>query len=227
LPHFLSQPEGGVEAHETFRAVVLDKGPVVEKESMSTFRIPTGHWRDGMLDCFIYKAFRESNIILLYFCCPLIPLGQLMTRLNLNAIGKPASSQLRGYRCTRPFYVMIFVSVVSVCLFVNDHLLHDPSTKQPLWHALVAYTCLIFALIAHTRTRNLLRRKYKIGPNYGCLGDCCFAYWLGACSVFQMSSHTTDYRKRHKPRCCTETGLDDDVEPLVPYMTSSSSVQIV
>lgn len=227
-------PEGGVKVGETFRALVLRKGPLAKAELISesmaeygsSFDIPTGKWRDGICDCCTYGACHAQ--CWLAGCCSLLALGQLMTRLNLTPLGKPASSRLRGY--TSPCYVMTFLVAIYWFCFVVPYyatLIKDPSTKPSLWYNVVVISFLVFFFVAHTRTRNLLRRKYKIGNSYGCLGDCCCAYWCSPCSVCQMASHTADYRNRHKARCCTETGLDEDVEPLVPLVLTASAAHIV
>jgi Cys-rich protein (TIGR01571 family) len=219
---------------ETFRGLVLRKGPLAKaklisapmQEHSSSFDIPTGRWRDGICDCFTYGAFHAQ--CWLSCCCSLIALGQLMTRLNLNAIGKPASSRLRGY--TSPFYVMTFlVAIYWLCFVVPYYakLIQNPSSKPSPWYNVLMFSFFVYFVTAHTRTRNLVRRKFKIGKSFGCFGDCCCAFWCSACSVCQMASHTADYRNRHKARCCTETGLDEDVEPIAPLVLTASAAQIV
>ena len=223
---------------ETFRALVLRKGPVTKAELVSasfqgagnaSFHVPTGHWRDGICDCCSYGFCHEQ--FWLTFCCHFIALGQVMTRLNINALGKPSSTRLaRGW--TRPFYVMFILTIIywlfNIVYFTILGV--NPASQAPVWFHLYLYSFIIYFVYVHTRTRNLLRRKYKIGNSYGCLGDCCWAYWCAPCSICQMASHTVDYRGRHKSRCCTETGLDedlDDVEPLVPLELAVSSAHIV
>jgi Cys-rich protein (TIGR01571 family) len=234
MPHILSQPEGGVKVGESFRALVLRKGSSTKaeltsgsmQEHASSFDIPTGQWRDDICDCCTCGACHAQ--CWLSCCCALIALGQVMTRLNLNVLGKPANSRFRGW--TSPFYVMTFLVAVYWLFFVLPYyatLLKDPSTKPSLWYNLIVISFMIYFVTAHTRTRNLLRRKYKIGTGYGCLGDCCGACWCSSCSVCQMACHTADYRYRHKARCCTETGLDEDVEPLVPLALTASAAHIV
>jgi Cys-rich protein (TIGR01571 family) len=216
LSLFRAQPEGGVKLGETFRGLMVNKIPVAKakfaalsmQEDASSFEIPMGRWRDGIFD-FCTHGPCHALCCLTRFC-PLIALGQLMTRLNLNACGKPASTRFRGL--TSPFYVIIFLILFfPVYLFV-------PFSTLGLF---------IYIMVIHTRTRNGLRRKYKIGSGSDCLGDCCCAFWCGPCSICQMARHTADYRHHHKARCCTETGLDEDVEPLVPLVLTASVVQIV
>jgi Cys-rich protein (TIGR01571 family) len=213
----LPQPEGGVNLGETFRGLLINKVPVAKakfvalsmQEDISSFEIPTGKWRDGIFDCCTHGICHAQWRLTLR--CPHIALGQLMTRLNLNACGKPASTRLRGL--TSPFFVMIFLTL---CFPVFARL---PGSTLGL---------LIYIMVIHTRTRNGLRRKYKIGTSYGWLGDCCCAFWCFPCSVCQMARHTADYRHRHRARRCTETGLDEDVEPLgAPPVLTASVVQIV
>lgn len=191
----------------------------------SSFEIPAGRWRNGIFDCFAYGSWHAPCWLACFF--DVLALGQLMTRLNLNALGKPARSRLRGF--ARPFYYMAFLSV-TVFLFAVPYyasLMENPLQQPSLAFYLVVYPIYFYVILLHTRTRNLLRRKYKIGTSYGCVGDCCCAYWCLSCSLCQMMNHTADYRHRHKARCCTDTGLDEDVEPLVPFVTSSSSAQVV
>jgi Cys-rich protein (TIGR01571 family) len=224
-----------VKAGATFRGLVVQKVLLAKsessKEQTSPFEIPTGQWRDGICDCCTHGVCHAQ--LCFTFCFGAWALGQVMTRLNLNALGKPARTRLRGL--TSPFYILGLVVVTAsfvvipyyISLLENISLMENPSQQPSLAFMLILYPAVIYMLVLHTRTRNLLRRKYKIGTSYGCIGDCCCAYWCGCCSMCQMARHTADYRHHHKARCCSETGLDDDVEPLVPYVTSSSSVQIV
>jgi Cys-rich protein (TIGR01571 family) len=151
-----------------------------------------------------------------------------MTRMNLTACGRPATSYSRQ-SSLRPFPVMIMISAgwftwsIFKQLFLSS--ISNQNQQGPFYFifALVDFSLsigfLYFVLKVHTKTRNRLRRTYNIGADNGdhCLGDCCCAYWCNACSICQMARHTADYRNTHRARCCTETGLDEDVEPLYPF----------
>jgi PLAC8 family len=158
-----------------------------------------------------------------------------MTRMNLTACGRPVTSYSRQ-SFLRPVPVMIMITAaVFVWSFIKQLIISSTSNQNedgpnqnedgPFFLIFlmveigIQIGLLYFILKVHTKTRNRLRRTYNIGADNGdhCLGDCCCAYWCGPCSICQMASHTADYRNTHRARCCTETGLDEDAEPLYPF----------
>jgi Cys-rich protein (TIGR01571 family) len=222
--------------NESFQAVVLHKTQVAKAELVGSgatntsntsgssrtklnFHIPTGRWRDGIFDCFIIEPIHSQCC--LTYCLPDIALGQIMSRLNLTSCGNPSNTPRseRGY--CQPFYIM-YIIVFSILFFnfVNFQasIIASAMSASPdkvsfnpnILNILVTYAAVIYIIVVHTKTRNQLRRKYRIGTDQSCLGDCCCATFCSAYSICQMARHTAEYHHTHRARCCTETGLDEE-----------------
>jgi Cys-rich protein (TIGR01571 family) len=187
--------------------------------------IPSGRWRNGICDCCTYGPCHAQ--CWLTFCCAPLALGQIMTRMNETVWGD-ASTTRNPQGCFRPFRVMIGIAVL--IYFLNtiaiSRSMANPNQQQRLGFLnVVSLVLSIYLVTVHTKTRNRIRRTYNIGSDNGdhCIGDCCCACWCAGCSICQMASHTADYRNTHRAKCCTETGLDGDVEqPTQPFVTGTS-----
>lgn len=252
-------PDGGVSMNESFQAVVLRKTQVAKAELVGSsrtklnFDIPTGRWRDGIFDCFIIEPIHSQCC--LTWCFPYIALGQIMTRLNLNVCGQSSNIPRSEQGYCKPFYVMCIIAFtlwffnfinIQASLVAMSIIWATPSSPygngssadkvpvfQPgLLYIIVAYAAMIYMIVVHTKTRNKLRRKYRIGTNDSCLGDCCCATFCSGYSICQMARHTAEYHHTHRARCCTETGLDEewdeyDYETSIEGTTSQSTPFIV
>jgi Cys-rich protein (TIGR01571 family) len=221
--------------NEIFQAVVLHKTQVAKAElvgsgvsnssnSESTrtklnFHIPTGRWRDGIFDCFIIEPIHSQCC--LSYCFPYIALGQIMTRLNLNVCGNRSNTPRSEQGYCQPFYIMCiiafslwFLNIVnfqaSTIAFAVSGSPEKVAFHPSILFVIVTYAAVIYMIVVHTKTRNQLRRKYRIGTNEACCGDCCCATFCGVYSICQMARHTAEYHHTHRARCCTQTGLDEE-----------------
>ena len=154
-----------------------------------------------------------------------------MTRMNLNFVGSPRSTN--GTTTTvSPFVIMLILVIVYMVvdwilalliepyltaeeeddetgqIYTADELYIPPwvlklHTLRQVWESLYG----LFILVVLFRVRNHVRKRYSIPSGCGeDLEDCCCAMWCGPCSVCQMMRHTSDYR-HDQAACCTPTGL--------------------
>eukprot|EP00571_Detonula_confervacea_P012178 CAMPEP_0172296826 /NCGR_PEP_ID=MMETSP1058-20130122/22_1 /TAXON_ID=83371 /ORGANISM="Detonula confervacea, Strain CCMP 353" /LENGTH=263 /DNA_ID=CAMNT_0013005887 /DNA_START=174 /DNA_END=965 /DNA_ORIENTATION=+ len=187
---------------------------------------PVGHWKDSLCDCCqlgcCHPVFWNA------YCCPLILLGQVMTRLKLTWLAKDGSIA----QTTRTFRTMVAITVgwISLRLILNivqaqnapldengqptDAYLYYVGTS---WALSVIFIIFIVGVVAKTRQR--IRQTYGI-PEQSCGGceDCCCAYWCTCCTISQMARHTADY-ETYAGQCCSDTGLPPHAPALDAWMS--------
>jgi len=179
-----------------------------------------GAWRHGLFSCFDTCA---NGMFWMTCCCELIAIGQLLQRLKMNFMGQPNGS----YKNTCMVWTVLMVVLV-VIQSVNSLLDYKNAPSDPTIDAelsasdyifqIIYYIVLIFALAALTRARFFMREKWSIPADccegFGCLSDCCCAYWCGCCATIQMMRHTHD-EKQDGYSCGSKTGLSDDAADVV------------
>lgn len=195
-------PTGGVTEGQVFTAQT-------QRKIDDTHRIPQNAWKDNFFDIFRYGPFHSSFMLAL--CCPLLGLGQVMTRLNLTAIATPSSSPPPSKSA---FYIMLFLTFL---YFV---------VPWPIFK--FSYFFLLFPLAAW-RMRRFVREKYSIPPYLeqvipaddprfswiplGCIEDGCLSCCCRPCVIAQLSRHTAMY-DTYDGNCCSSSGLP----PYAPFM---------
>jgi len=110
-------PKGGVEKGQRFYIPVptnaLPSNNIpnytggAAASSSDQVSIPVGHWRDGILDCFKHGVLHST--LWLSCCCAPCAAGQVITRLNLDWLGRPVQSVAESTGA----YKKIFAYVVS------------------------------------------------------------------------------------------------------------------
>ena len=212
-------PMGGVKEGQAFR-VPFDVAS--SSSHVPGNGIPTGHWRDGLCDCFKHGLCHQHLWSAL--CCRLIAIGQVMERMKLNWHADDGEAFL----CSKgPFGVMLVITVV---YFVISQILTlldtTPVTYQqsgdveysPIYivRYILALSLGIFSIVLIAKTRKRIRDMYNI-PETQCSGceDCCCAYWCGCCTIAQMARHTADY-EMYAGQCCTNTGLSSNAPEMLP-----------
>jgi Cys-rich protein (TIGR01571 family) len=219
----------GVKAGQVFEAVVV-------KEEKSRLRgqpghkIPFGHWRDKLFDCFRFGFF-HSVVCMACWCSPLL-VAQVMTRMGLNIFGQPEDTMsLKSFSITEKHTQTVFykVSVIlllhfalietalSVAVMSQIHARDEGSIeKVPTWaYMLLAFramcrsTLLLYVLTISARTRRYIKERYGISESkvvaYG-MDDTLVSLFCNSCSIAQMARHTADYEK-YDALCCSRTGL--------------------
>jgi len=181
--------------------------------------IQTGSWRDGTRDW--------CALLWLTLCCPVVALGQVMTRLNLNMCARPrgtrgGTSACRGLAVLAVLYfavtqVLVVATTLSLLMEDDDDHNDDGNKKRgdndlpaglTLFLRLLGASFSLYVCCLTMRTRSYVRRKYRIPEECCCVGceDCLCAYCCPYLSIVQMSRHTGDFRT-HRAALCSETGL--------------------
>lgn len=204
-------PHAGVVEGQIFPAIV------VTEEIKPAESIPLGDWRDGIFDCLKFGICQPMCWLTL--CVWTWSLGQIMTRLHLNACGEPEKSRspkcsafavIVILSCVSTFFTSIFGHVIMGSSIVEEeHGGNDEgwSMATTMTRAAMSFFSFLFFIIIAVRSRYYIRKKYKIKPKYGgpCEDSCCMLC-CPCCAVCQMARHTVDY-EQHDSRCCTKTGL--------------------
>jgi len=224
----VSVPPGGVKEGEMFDApivtAVVDQGalstPLLDAASKDV--AAAGAWRHGLFSCFDTCA---NGMFWMTCCCPLIAIGQLLQRLKMNFMGQPNGSYKNTCMVwTVLMIVVIAVQSIDVALNYEKNASSDSTYTSVELSAsdyifeIIYLIVSIFALAALTRARFFMREKWSIPADccegFGCLSDCCCAYWCGCCATIQMMRHTHD-EKQDGYGCGSKTGLSDDAADVV------------
>jgi Cys-rich protein (TIGR01571 family) len=189
-------PEGGVKQGDQFSAPipVLAQGQHVMSVTNDTAAddrwASHGHWKYGLCN---FWSICCKGLCWMAFCCTPVVEAQIMTRMNLDFIGRPGSPS----QVSRTFAIVVGAYVVALGL----------SIPFPLTQVFFAfYACLI-----GTRLRGAVRKRYHIPGACctgcrGCVDDCCCMLWCPWLSTIQMQRHTHN-EKIFPYQCCTPTGL--------------------
>jgi len=247
-------PPGGVEEGQTFevklegratRSNNYNSAVVTEEDwngavALPRVSIPVGSWRDGLCDCCRFGCCHP--VFWNAFCCSAVLTAQVMTRMNLDILGRPAPTS----RKVNTFYVVLIIVLLEVFLFrivkeilfwMTHNTLTLPSgvvTAVPkegmegvasLIDTFFLYQRLmyiIFVVYILTVTRSFLRNKYAVPTHFchtpstsaGVVEDCCLSFWCSCCTAGQLARHTMDY-DTYRGVCCSTTGVPDYVPSVI------------
>jgi Cys-rich protein (TIGR01571 family) len=199
-------PPGGVQQGETFTCYMreLDAAPI---------DIPIGRWKDGLCNLFAHGLCHPALWNALF--CPLIALGQIQTRIDLDFLGRPRFGTDIVSNRLMMWIVITFWAFMNVGIFIACNVKWSRGMELSLADAgafaLVNVAMLGFVVFVTQSTRNSLREKFVISEEC-CfdLEDLCCATLCLPCTVSQMSRHTANYDD-YEAVCCSETGLPDGV----------------
>jgi Cys-rich protein (TIGR01571 family) len=138
-------------------------------------------WKDGLLACTRYGIFHPS--FLCAWCCPLILLGQVMTRLKMDWSGHVSR---KPDEWKKTFRTLLLIGIFKYLIF------EDPD--HPL-HAAFMILYMLYLTFLLIRVRKYIRNRDGISEDYGCgkYEDCCIAYFLPCCTVSQLARQTANY----------------------------------
>jgi Cys-rich protein (TIGR01571 family) len=174
--------------------VVVPAGGVTEGQTLFVPFEPdlqnnngVGAWKDDLFACTRYGICHASLITAC--CCPLITLGQIMTRLKLNWCGKTGPEE----EWSKSFQTMVYITIA----YVIVNVLTSPASpdEQPgFTYILITFIYGVFMWILITRIRKAVRARDGI-PETRCIGceDFCCGLWCSCCTVAQLARQTADY----------------------------------
>jgi Cys-rich protein (TIGR01571 family) len=193
-------PYGGVKKGDTFSCVMREIGPQGPT-------IPVGGWRDRLCDCTKFGICHSVNINTIF--CPLLSLGQVMTRLKLDAFGRP--TRIRTDTWSSMWTITIFWIFMNVLIYLAFN--YKWSNNLPLTTSdylavvILNLSGVIFTFSAVSATRAALREVYDIREyRFYDLEDNCCAMFCMPCTICQMHRHTAPYDQL-EAHSCTKTGL--------------------
>ena len=166
---------------------------------------PSGRWRKKLCEC--TEVMGCSTLCTMSFCCNIMLLGQVMSRMGLDWCGIPNPAKAAG---TFSIVVIIYFSFWASYLMV---------------FGVIFFPCMVFYLLAiHTRTRYEMRRYFQIPAEYctcfnGAAEDCLVTTCCQCCATIQMARHTHD-ENRYPYKFDQPTGLPADAPPLYEDMSS-------
>ena len=218
----ITVPYGGMKEGSSYEIEVEPHVP----ESRASFRITVGSWKDHMFNCLSYGPCHPS--FLLSCCCPLVAVGQIMTRLNLT--WNASKVQDVSYNGPKPFLLAVVITAFVIMI--------------PIPVFIFIYAIILVLMTA--RVRAYIRRTYYIpstlstlfstsrngGRNLEpeddepttCSGvilhsaspceDVLISYFCRPCVISQMIRHTAMY-DTYPGACCTPTGLPPHAPDMV------------
>lgn len=215
-------PPGGVEKGQKFSVPISPNsagGQGVQKS-----HVPVGHWKDGLCDCFQYGLCHASLCTSLW--CHALAAGQVITRLQLNWLGKTTDSSADKANAFPTLFTisMVYFSLKLLLAFIIMSMMpEDPNEPPPdsiqpyaMMSDIINYAYFFFSAVVIYNLRKYVRSKYAI-PEESCPAGCedgCMSLFCGCCSVAQMMRHTTEY-ETYRAECFSASGLPDHVPALI------------
>ena len=170
--------------------------------------------------------------------CPIVALGQVMTRLRLDWLARPLPVvETRYSTCAVVTAIVALPWLLHMASFIlvvidEDVKHHDDNDKDGnnnnnnnnpffrsnelrAWHfnsslgGILGLVLVFWRIYILCQTRREIRRRHNIQEEC-CTGceDCCCACCCPHLAIYQMSRHTGDFT-RHRAACCNATGLVD------------------
>jgi len=182
-------------------ATVVPTAEVVKENDFVTKKSEhrSNRWKDNLCDCCRHGICHPS--FLNAFFCPLILLGQVMTRLKLDWIGDPAPAGV----WKNTFRIMFRLTIAYVVFYLifsphtpfgddGDDDDDDDDDDDIQFFNLVSSLFAALTLFITFKVRKHIRTKDQI-PETDCIGceDFCCSLCCGCCVAAQMARHTTNY----------------------------------
>mmetsp|Transcript_22700 Transcript_22700/g.30207 ORF Transcript_22700/g.30207 Transcript_22700/m.30207 type:complete len:208 (-) Transcript_22700:73-696(-) len=184
------------------------------------------HWNSGLWDCCKFGPYHQSFIGA--FCCNCVLLAQVMTRMNLNHLGKRDSRSI--YQATVKRILIIFAiyymarAILLRSLIVsltpirdeqedNKNENDDDITTVVLLGVgfVLDFMIAAYSVLLLLRTRRAVRERYAIAGGGTCADDFCEPLCCYCCSLSQMARQSANYEQRDA-RWCTATGISTEFD---------------
>eukprot|EP00542_Grammatophora_oceanica_P010824 CAMPEP_0194043114 /NCGR_PEP_ID=MMETSP0009_2-20130614/14799_1 /TAXON_ID=210454 /ORGANISM="Grammatophora oceanica, Strain CCMP 410" /LENGTH=730 /DNA_ID=CAMNT_0038687219 /DNA_START=34 /DNA_END=2226 /DNA_ORIENTATION=+ len=195
-------PDGGVRKGQAFSCLMRDLETVGAD-------VPLGRWRDRLCDCTKFGMTHPTLLNGLF--CPLLLLGQVMTRVNYDFSGRPIFAKKRSNAYMTMWLIIMFWILMNIAIWFGFNYKWSKSIplsiEDYLAATLVNLAGVVFSIYATMNTRAGLREKYMI-REYRCydVEDLCCAACCLPCTVCQMARHTASY-DHVDATCCSDTGI--------------------
>ena len=191
----ISKPASGVKAGQTLRVPL----------SSSLFSEQKGRWKDGLFSCFRFGLFHPH--VWTAWLCPQILLGQILTRMKMTWLAKPAGAKSTLQSVTSKIFLCLvmfsiydaFVAppMFEVTVAENGEVIFHHNIQQR-WHqvyyVLLSLPMSLYGVLMVVKLRAAIRSKYGIPTGrLGRLEDCCYVCCCNCCVMSQLARQTADY----------------------------------
>lgn len=160
-------------------------------------------WRDGLLDCFSLGVFHPS--LCMSFWCPLIAVGQLLTRLKLNWLGQRRSSNQSAIL----ILALLSLAAMKVDLFFSLIVARsedlEVTVASRVFRSIFSWGLFIFWVVVLYNIRRFVRERDGISPHQACPAYLKILFCPTLVTA-QLMRHTA-YYPEHKGAYFTLDGL--------------------
>jgi Cys-rich protein (TIGR01571 family) len=139
-----------------------------------------GLWKDNLFACTRY-GLAHPSFLSAYFC-PLILLGQIMTRLKMDWRGNETST----VEWNKTFRTMLLIAIFCKIIIIIDISGSDLASA-------VIFCYVIYVWYLLVKVRKHIRDRDRIPADHGVFGDACKSYFCTCCSVSQLARQTANY----------------------------------
>jgi Cys-rich protein (TIGR01571 family) len=166
-----------------------------------------GLWKDNLFACTRY-GLAHPSFLSAYFC-PLILLGQIMTRLKMDWRGNETST----VEWNKTFRTMLLIAIFCKIIIIIDYI-----SVSVLASAVVCfYWIYLWYLLLEVRKH--IRDRDRIPADHGLIGDAIKSFFCTCCTISQLARQTANYDVANAS-FCTQDGvvlnqahtIDGDVE---------------
>jgi hypothetical protein len=156
-------PPGGVKLGQTLRVPLMDSHLVERK----------GTWKDGIFSCFRFGFFHPH--VWIAWLCPQILLGQILTRMKMTWLVKPAATKSSMESLMGKFFIVLVLfglydAFLAPPMFdvtigeKGDLILHH--NMQQRWHQvfyiLTSLPMTVYGVMVVVKLRAAIRSKYYV-----------------------------------------------------------------
>ena len=124
-------PPGGVEKGQKFSVPLPGQADNSLNGGVQKTNVPVGHWKDGMLDCCQYGCCHASVCTSCW--CHALAAGQVISRLQLNWLGKPTNSQSEKASAFPTLFTisMVYFGMKGILFMIIMSLMPEEPNAQP------------------------------------------------------------------------------------------------
>lgn len=188
-----SMPEGykfsasydGIVFHAIVPAGGVKKGQVFKVPFNAEVPLTIGRWKDDLFACTRFGIFHPSFVYA--WCCPLMLLGQVMTRLKLNWLGDEALVDEWKSTFKNMTYATIAFAVLST-VFTPASPCEDTNIPGSIVNMIYS----VYLIITMTKVRKIVRQRNNIQEEIK-YEDCLASTFCGCCTVSQIARQTANY----------------------------------
>jgi Cys-rich protein (TIGR01571 family) len=205
--------------------------PLLESKSVER----KGKWKDGIFSCFRHGLLHPH--LWIAWICPQILLGQILTRMKMTWLVKPAASKSSMQSLMGKIFILLVVysfydallapPLFEVTVGENGDVILRQNMNQR-WHqvfyVLMSLPMTVYGVLVVVKLRAAIRAKYGIPTGkLGMFEDACCVCCCNCCIMSQLARQTADYDDA-PAAWCSQSGMqrpskasdEDSIIPAIP-----------